>query len=128
VTIYAPIIASLLFIGGVAALAVIGIINARFFAEVQKGRVARVHADAQAEALEASEEALAEIEHRRQENRRMGAAPVAEEPYEDMVRGILDERDYTTDGNEEAMAGEGPDGSDYSIPADRVFVEAEGRG
>lgn len=122
---FAPIIAALLFLGGCGILVVLGLMLAYLWREVQRGRVARVQADAQQEALDASSEALDEIEHRRQENRRVTqgfAAP----PDADMIAGLLEERGvYTTDGNEEAQGDEAPSGDDYAIPADRMFAEAE---
>lgn len=98
--------AALLFLAGVGILAVLGIILARLWAEVQRARSHRISADAQEEVVAASAEALDDVSAARERNQRItrdyGAPPSDEELFESVMRGRQpdDDGDITTMRNE----------------------------
>lgn len=116
--------AALLFLAGVGILAVLGIILARLWAEVQRARSHRISADAQEATVAASEEALDDISAARERNQRItptyGAPPSDYELLESVMAGGPPSRDgdVTTMRNEHIE-------ETSPIPADSFYAQEE---
>ena len=115
----------LLFLGGVLALGAILIviciaafIAVRSAAEVQRVRTHRAAADAQDEALDESRDALDDIQTRRRQSREQERVTPSDE---ELFRQIVEEREWTTTGNEgiEEDSGIPPDRT-YNIPEEAI--------